>query len=552
MIKEFLLPELGENITFADVLTIKVNIGDKVEIGHALIEIETDKATIEVPADFSGTIAEILIKSGDKVKVGQPIFKLELSGESENVTPSKPIGNQSNETDKIEQQHKLKTNQQTEIDSRKIQNSATEIIEFKLPNLGENINHADILKIKTQVGQTIESGQILLEIETDKATIEIPSDVMGIIKEIKIKEGEKASIGQTLFTIEKYPNESEDKSLEQKELISKSVKDAKTSQNVHAQSPINEITKYKKDEKEPVKIAPAAPTVRRFAREIGVDINKVPGTGPGGRISIQDVKTYSKLINEQRETGILGSAAKRTQPDYSKWGKSERLEMHNIRRKTAENMSYAWLEIPHVSQFDKADITELERLRKMYSKRVESEGGKLTITAIMIKIAASALKTFPQFNASIDIEKNEIVYKKYVNIGVAVDTERGLIVPVIKDSDKKNIIEISKELTLVAEKAKNKKISLDELQGGTFTITNLGGIGGTYFTPIVNWPEVAILGLSKATFEPVFIEEKFEPKLMLPLSLSYDHRIIDGADAARFLSWIVNAAQQPFLMTLEG
>ena len=309
-------------------------------------------------------------------------------------------------------------------------------------------------------------------------------------------------------------------------------------------------------------MVPAAPSVRRFAREIGVDVHQVRGSGMSGRISIEDVKAYAKALNEQIQTWLPGQqgglstgnvgVARETLPDFSKWGEIERQQMSNIRRKTAEHLSYAWATIPHVTQFDKADITDLEKLRKQFGKKVEEAGGKLTVTAVLLKVLASALKVFPQFNSSVDMEKNEIVFKKFVNVGIAVDTDRGLLVPVIRDVDKKNIIQLSVELQEVSKKARDKKLSLEDMQCGCFTISNLGGIGGTYFTPIVNSPEVAILGVSKSSYEPVYINEKFEPRLMMPLSLSYDHRIIDGADGIRFLRWIVNALENPFLLSLEG
>jgi pyruvate dehydrogenase E2 component (dihydrolipoamide acetyltransferase) len=291
--------------------------------------------------------------------------------------------------------------------------------------------------------------------------------------------------------------------------------------------------------------APAAPSVRRIARELGVDINKVPGSGEAGRISMDDVKAYVKNIMQGKGEAGIG-IKKEALPDFSKYGKIERVAMSKIREKTATHLSYAWSVIPHVTQFDKTDITEFEKDRRELSKKVEEHGAKLTVTGILIKIIAEGLEKFPQFNTSIDMDSKEVIYKKYFNIGVAVDTEYGLLVPVIKNADKKNLVEISVELNQLAAKARDKKLSLDEMQGGGFTITNLGGIGGTYFTPIVNSPEVAILGVSRGNYEPVYSKEgKFEPRLMLPLSLSYDHRIIDGADAARFLRWVCEALEEP-------
>ena len=297
--------------------------------------------------------------------------------------------------------------------------------------------------------------------------------------------------------------------------------------------------------------APAAPSVRRLAREIGIDIHQVAGSGTGGRISIEDVKKHAKRLNTDRPSAPAGVPSIPL-PDFAKWGEIEKETMSNVRRKTAEQMARAWSNVPQVTQFDKADITDLEEHRKRFGQRVELSGGKLTVTAVLVKVVASGLKTFPQFNASIDMSKNEIIYKKYFNVGIAVDTDRGLLVPVIRDADTKNIIQLSKNLAEIAEKARNKKLTLEEMQGGTFTITNLGGIGGTGFSPIVNYPEVAILGVSRSVLEAVYKEDHFVPRMMLPLSLSYDHRLIDGADAARFLRWIAEALQDPFLLALEG
>jgi pyruvate dehydrogenase E2 component (dihydrolipoamide acetyltransferase) len=296
--------------------------------------------------------------------------------------------------------------------------------------------------------------------------------------------------------------------------------------------------------------------VRRLAREVGIDVNEVQGTGPGGRITDEDVKEHARRILSSvggamsRPAGAPAPAA--PLPDFAKWGPVERQPMSNIRRKTAEHLSHAWTAIPHVTQFDKADITPMEELRSRFRKQVEQAGGNLTVTAVLVKVIAAAVKQFPQFNTSLDEANGTIVYKKYVNVGVAVDTEFGLLVPVIRNADQKNITQIAIELHQLSEKARAKKLTLDEMSGGGISISNLGGIGGTYFTPIVNWPEVAILGVSRGIVEPVWRNEKFEPRQLLPLSLSYDHRVIDGADAMRFLRWVVQAIEQPFLLSLLG
>jgi pyruvate dehydrogenase E2 component (dihydrolipoamide acetyltransferase) len=300
---------------------------------------------------------------------------------------------------------------------------------------------------------------------------------------------------------------------------------------------------------------PAAPSVRRLARELGVDIRQVPPSGPGGRLTVDDVQGFVRqamagLSGDAAQAPAAGGPAAQALPDFTKWGDVERKPLSNIRRKTAEHLAYAWNAIPHVTQHDKADISRFDALRAQYGPRVERNGGKLTVTAVALKIAAAALKRFPQFAASIDIARGQLVYKKYAHIGVAVDTDRGLLVPVIRDVDQKGIAEIAAELAKASEKARAGKLSLDEMSGGVFTITNLGGIGGTSFTPIVNWPEVAILGMSRGTQEPVFDGQQFQPRLMLPLSLSYDHRVIDGADAARFLRWVAEAFAEPFVLNL--
>jgi pyruvate dehydrogenase E2 component (dihydrolipoamide acetyltransferase) len=302
--------------------------------------------------------------------------------------------------------------------------------------------------------------------------------------------------------------------------------------------------------------APAAPSVRRMARELGVDINQVPGTGDAGRISIEDVKAHAKRLITAAASSPAGGSAPRPVgeplPDFSRWGAIERQPMRGIRKKTAEHLGASWATIPLVTQYDLADITGFEEIRKRHTKQVGAGAAPLTVTTLAVKIVAAALRQFPQFNVSIDMAAEEIVVKKYVHIGVAVDTDRGLLVPVVRDADTKSLMQISEEVAALAEKARSRKLSLEEMQGGTFSLSNLGGIGGTSFTPLVNAPEVAILGISRARMEPVFKDGLFVPRLMLPLSLSYDHRAIDGADGARFLRWVADVFEQPFLLSLQG
>jgi len=472
--------------------------------------------------------------------------------------------------------------------------------ELKLPQLGEGVDKGTLLKLLVTVGATVKKDQPVIELETDKATVEVPAFSDGVVKEILVKEGEQVKVGQTILTLEATDGAAAATAKAAPPAEAPPAAPAEeapaTARKEASQPEPEEDTEELEHERRlgeralaqyagslpvggagaptstpPPPVAPpptpetkhapvpASPSVRRLARELGVDIYAVPGTGPGGRISDEDVKQYAKSLIIGGQTAAPASTAATGAlpglaplPDFSKWGETERTPMSGIRRKTAENMRNAWLTVPHVTQHDQADITELEQLRKRFAKSVEAAGGKLTITAITLKVIAAALKVFPQFNASIDQAREEIVFKKYYHVGVAVDTDRGLLVPVIRDVDKKNIRELAVEMNQLAEKARNKKLTLDEMQGGTFTITNLGGIGGTSFTPIVNTPEVAILGMSRASFQPIYSGDKFEPRLMLPLSLSYDHRLIDGADAARFVRWVAQALEQPFLLALEG
>lgn len=575
---EFKLPELGENIEQADIVKVMVSVGDKVEVDQILLEIETDKATVEVPAESAGIVKSVNVKDGDTAKVGDVIFTFEddESGKDNVVEKEEKENKENKEEDKnTKEEHENIKKETDKKDEEKLEESKTEtvkeenlpggIIEFKLPELGENIETADITKVLVSQGDKVEVDQILFEIETDKATVEVPAEFSGIIKEVKVIDGDTVKVGDIVLIVEtswgKVSKVSEKNSEEPAEENKEKPKKVEEKSESKVETDKESKPESKKDPVKPVKqtlpskIAPAAPTVRRFAREIGIDINEVSGSGPGGRISIDDVKVFSKSLNEKIKSsggGMPVGIKREALPDFSKWGSIRKEAMSNVRKKTAEHLSYAWVTIPHVTQFDKADITDLEKLRKQFGKKAEEAGGKLTITAILMKVLASALKVFPQFNSSIDMDKKEIIYKEYYNIGIAVDTDKGLIVPVVRDVDKKNILQLAADLTEISEKARDKKVTIEDMQGASFTISNLGGIGGTAFTPIVNSPEVAILGVSRGSYESVYVDGKFVPKLMLPLSLSYDHRIIDGADAARFIRWVAEALEQPFLLTLEG
>ena len=414
-------------------------------------------------------------------------------------------------------------------------------VQFALPDLGENIESGDVIRILVDVGDRLAEDQTVIELETDKAVIEVPSSIDGTITEILVQQGDTISVGQPILAVETAAAAAP---------VAEEAPPAPVPVEEPAPVPMPQ-------EAAPVPPAPtptddpipAAPSTRRLAREIGVDIAQVQGTGPGGRISIDDVKARSKKLHAARATAPSAAAPL---PDFSQWGAVERQPMTKVREITADRLAQAWATIPQVTQFDKADLTSLEKWRAEYGKKAEAAGGKLTPTAILIKVLGIALKVFPQFNASIDMAQREVVYKHYFHIGIAVDTPHGLLVPVVRDVDQKNIIELAVELSELAQKTRERKIGPADMQGGSMTISNVGTMGGTAFTPIVNPPEVAILGVARSQVEPTYIDGQLQPRTFLPLSLSYDHRLIDGADGARFLRWVCTALEDPFIALLEG
>jgi pyruvate dehydrogenase E2 component (dihydrolipoamide acetyltransferase) len=588
---EFKLPALGENIEQGDLVRLMIAPGATVSEGQAVMELETDKAVVEVPSSVSGKVQEIRVKEGDKIKVGQVIFTVESNGASAAATkpasqaePS-PKSAPAQSTAQRPSSNEAAANAKpqpaspSQLPPQPAPATAAAATEFRLQELGENISQGDLVRLMVTPGAKVSEGQPVMELETDKAVIEVPSSVSGIVNELKVKEGEKIKVGQVIFTLQgAAPSQPETTRPQNRPVEHVS---GQHGARLAFQAAIRAEGKTEEqalppDQPQPRPAAfsmplqlgkvagtehrtavPAAPHTRRLAREIGVDIYEVKGTGPGGRIIEDDVKAHAKAAFASLATAAqapprAGHFIAPKLPDFAKWGKIERVSMRGVRRKTAEHLAESWNTIPHVTQHDRADITELEHLRARFAPKAEQAGGKMTVTAIALKVCAAALKVFPQFNATIDMEKEEIIYKQYISIGVAADTDRGLLVPVIRDVDKKNIVELAVELSQLSQKARDKKITLADMEGGTFTITNLGGIGGTAFTPIVNHPEVAILGLSRSRMEPEWIGGKFEPRLILPLSLSYDHRLIDGADAARFLRWVAEAFEQPFLLSVQG
>jgi len=582
-VTEFKLPELGENVHQGDLVRLMVSPGATVSEGQPVMELETDKAVVEVPSSVSGVVKDVRVKEGEKIKVGQVIFTVENGAGGKRAASAPPAAEPKTENTTAAQAappesapakaaEPVLSARASVTPAPAVPSEAAEVTEFKLPELGENIHQGDLVRLMISPGAIISEGQPVMELETDKAVVEVPSPVSGMVKDVLVAQGDKIKVGQVVFTLEpgatsqphaQQPSRADESHQHEQQAFQAAIQSEgrteeealppdqpRTAPVATFSMPLDLDRAAGVEHRGPV---PAAPHVRRLARELGVDIHNVPGTGPGGRISEDDVKAYTKtLLASGTGTAAATHLKQPALPDFSKWGKIERVSMRGVRRKTAEHMWEAWNAIPHVTQNDKADITELEQLRTRFGPKAVEAGGKMTVTAIALKVCASALKIFPQFNASIDMEKEEIVYKQFINIGVAVDTDRGLLVPVIRDVDKKNIVELAAELTQLSKKARDKKLAPADMEGGTFTITNLGGIGGTGFSPIVNYPEVAILGLSRSSMEPVWMNGRFEPRMVIPLSLSYDHRLIDGADAARFLRWIAEAFEQPFLLSVQG
>ena len=458
------------------------------------------------------------------------------------------------------------------------------IVDVRIPEISENVKSGKIVSVLVQVGDLIEVDDVLVEFETEKALVEIPSTVKGKITELLAKVGDEMKVGDVIARVntEAQASDKGEPEGEPAEAAEEEAAVEAPAETPQAQKPAEDKAESRAEEKAPVEEpekpqtapepseeegkdvdrpaaggpAPASPSVRRFARELGIDIHAVNASGPGGRITEADVKAYIKKGERpERKAPVQDTAAggyrEPSLPDFSRWGDIETVELEAVRRITAANMSTAWRTVPHVTQFDQADITGLQEFIKKNAEKVARSGGKLTVTAVIAKVCAEALKKFARFNSSIDTANEQLIFKKYVHIGIAADTPRGLLVPVVRNADQKSISRLAAEIADLADRARSKKLKPDEMEGGTFTISNQGGIGGVNFTPIVFWPQAAILGVSRASVAPKYIDGEFKPRSMLPLALSFDHRIIDGADAARFLRWVCECLEHPFTMVLE-
>ena len=518
------VPDIGsDEVNVTDVM---VNVGDRVEVDQSIINVEGDKASMEVPAPVAGIVKEIIIKAGDKVSTGTLIMRFEVAGSasaSAAAAASAPA-------------------------TAPAASVAGGVKEVNVPDIGGD--EVNVTEIMVKVGDSITEEQSLITVEGDKASMEVPAPFAGVVKEILVKAGDKVSTGSLIMRFEVAGAAPAVAVAPQAA--------APAPQAVAATAPAAQSGNVSGLSQDQVVAsagyAHATPVIRRLAREFGVNLDKVKGTGRKGRIVKEDIQAYVKTAVKAFETGTVSAAAAGNgvangaglgllpwpKVDFSKFGEVEEVELSRINKISGANLHRNWVMIPHVTHFDRTDITDLEAFRKEQNKIVEKQklDVKITPVVFIMKAVAKALEAFPRFNSSISEDGQKLTLKKYINIGVAVDTPNGLVVPVFKNVNKKGIIELSRELMEVSKKARDGKLSGSDMQGGCFTISSLGGIGTTHFTPIVNAPEVAILGVSKSEMQPIWNGKEFEPRLMLPLSLSFDHRVIDGADGARFLSYI--------------
>ena len=524
------VPDIGgsENV---DVIEISVAVGDEIEEGDSIIVLESDKASMEIPSPASGKVESISVKEGDKLSEGDKILKLARSAAQGNKTAAAPSDN-------------------TDSDSSAAQATgsvAGKELKVDVPDIGGSEN-VDVIEISVAVGDQVNEGDSIIVLESDKASMEIPAPASGEVTAITVSEGDKVSQGSAILML-KTASGSTGVSGASNAAASKPASPAAPQASASTQSPAQSASgnPLRSNEMHPQEISSddvyAGPAVRKLARQLGVTLSRVKSSGPRGRLTKDDVKAYAKQLVQSAEQGGGSTAQGSGIPaipaqDFSKFGEVELVKMSKIKKLTAANMSRNWLNVPHVTQFDDADITELEAFRKGMKAEAEKAGVRLTPVPFLIKACAAALKAEPSFNTSMHADGEHIVHKKYINIGMAVDTPLGLMVPVIKDADKKGLFDIAREVIELAGKARDGKLKPSDMQGGCFTISSLGPIGGTGFTPIVNAPEVGILGVSKASMKPVWNGKEFEPRQMLPLCLSYDHRAINGGDAGRFMQYL--------------
>ncbi len=546
--QEIKVPDLG-GADEVEIIEIAVSKGDSVEEEDPILTIESDKASVELPSPAAGKITKITVKVGDKVKEGDVVGTIDASGGTGDSDDADDEPAEKSE-EKAEAKSEDKSDDKAESEDskpapKKKGGSRTETV--KVPNL-DGFEDIPVIEINVAEGDTVGEEDPLVTVESDKATMEIPSPYAGKVSKILVKEGDKLSEGNDLLemTVEEEgaddsdePSEAGEGEGKQKESESEQEPQKSSEKPPEKQEASSQAQGSGDEPPSPGTKVHAGPAVRKLARELGADLTRVKGSGPKSRIVKDDVQAYVKGLLQQTQQGsgatATGSGIPGVKlPDFSQFGEVERETMSRMMSVTATSMHRSWLNVPHVTQFDDADITEMESFRKAQKAAGEKRGVKMTPLPFLLKACAAALEELPQFNVSLDMERKEVVRKKYIHIGIAVDTPHGLMVPVIRDVDQKGLWELAAESAELAQKAREKQLKPAEMQGACFTITSLGGIGGTAFTPIVNTPEVAILGVSKAAMKPVWDGQEFQPRLMLPLSLSYDHRAVNGADAARF------------------
>lgn len=533
-VKDVLVPDLGSGDA-VDVIEIAVKPGDKVEKEQTLLVLESDKATVEVPSPFSGVVKELVVSVGQAVKQGDKVAVMEIGGADVAEAP-KPAVPAAAGSDKPAEKP---ATQPAAAAAEKSAPAASQVITVSIPDIG-GAEGVEVIEIAVKPGDTLTAEQTMVVLESDKATMEVPCPQAGTVQKLLLKMGDKVSMGTPVLELQiQGAAPAAEKSQPAAPTPAASAPAQPAVATEPAPHPVSKITEIR----EPSAKVHAGPAVRKLARELGVDLGQVKGSGPRNRIMKEDVHTYVKQALTSKPQAS-GSAATGTglpplpEIDFSQFGPVEKVELSRINKLSAVNLHRAWVNIPHVTQFDEADITDLEAFRKSESDALKDQDVKLTILAFMVKACAKALLAFPRFNSSMHVGGEHLIYKQYVHIGIAVDTPNGLVVPVIRDADKKSVTDIARDMQVLSQKARAKKLSPGDMQGATFSISSLGGIGGTAFTPIVNWPEVAILGVSRSQIKPVYNGNEFVPRLMLPLSLSYDHRVIDGADAARFTSYL--------------
>jgi pyruvate dehydrogenase E2 component (dihydrolipoamide acetyltransferase) len=508
------VPDIGD-FKEVEVIEILVKPGDAVTKEQSLITLESDKATMEIPSPSDGVVKELKIKVGDKVSKGAAILELDAKGAAEKKPAEAP-----------KEPPKSKANGGTQTVS--------------VPDIGD-FKEVEVIEILVKPGDTVAKEQSLITLESDKATMEIPSPGAGRVQSIKVKVGDKISKGSAILVLEGQTGNVE----------APAAAPARQAASVPQPVPAQAATPrpVPREPREETKTKPhASPSVRKFARELGVDLTQVQGSGPKGRILHSDVQGFVKGVLQKTPTQVSakgGGSLPFNLPawpevDFAKFGPIESKALSRIQKLSGPYLHRNWVSIPHVTQFDEADITELEAFRKAQTAETEKRGFKLTMLAFLIKACVTALKQFPDFNSSLDKSGETLTLKKYFHIGVAVDTPGGLVVPVVRDADRKGVFDVASELAQISKLARDGKLKPGDMQGGTFSISSLGGIGGSFFTPIINAPEVAILGVSRAAMKPVWSGKAFEPRLIMPIALSYDHRVLDGASAARFTTYLVS------------